>query len=534
MQRRRFLKFSLFAATGLVGAVWARRYFVSLQRKIQFVHHDHSVQGHFIRQRQPDFIISHEEKIQTVILGAGISGLSAGYFLKKSGYDSFRIFEMSDRPGGNSDCFDSKNGQAPWAAHYLPVIRNDDSTLTEFLVENNVITGFKDKLPNYNEEYLCQAPHERLLYKGSWQEGSLMPQQHLNATSSQKINDFLKLTNDLKNKKGTDGKFLFSIPVEKSSQDSDWLKLDQLTFFDYIVSHGFQCEELDWYIQYALADDFGCSWKTVSAWAGLHYFCSRNGLSANTEEQSVLTWPQGNAFLSECLQKSISAHIQTSHQVVKISAKGIGYEVVLRNTRSQNYIRIIAEKVIYALPRYTAPYVISDYPKLNSGQYFPWLISQIRVDRSILEEKSTLCWDNVKFGEKGLGYINNQHQLLSQDQQKVLLTYYYSFFEGQASENRKLVAEWSEQDTQSFIINELKKMHPKIEEHIESIDYKFLGHGMIAPVVNFIWKDRLQDFVEIWKGIHFCHTDMSGISIFEEAFHQGHKAALRALSELKR
>ena len=533
VNRRHFLKYSLLGVTGAVSAVWAARYFQSLKKKISYVNHDQSMLGHRIRDNSVDIKITEVQKIQTVILGAGISGLTAGHFLKKSGYHQFQIFEMSERAGGNSDCFESKNGKAPWAAHYLPIIRNDDPVLADFLLENNIITDIQNGLPVYNEEYLCHSPQERLLYKGSWQEGSLLPQQHLSESSSQKINDFLKLTNELKNRKGSDGKFLFSIPVDKSSQDIEWKKLDQISFYEFIVSKDFQCEELDWYIQYALADDFGCSWKSVSAWAGLHYFCSRNGISANTEEQSVLTWPEGNSFLSECLQKNLSENIQLNRQVIRVSQSGQHYEVIFKNIQTQEYFKVKAEKVIFALPRFTAPSLITDYPQLKTAQYFPWLVSQILVERSILEKRSSLCWDNVKYGEKGLGYINNHHQTVTQSQQQVLLTLYYSFFEGQASEARSAISKWSAQQTQEFILNELKKIHPEIEESIESIDYKFLGHGMIAPTVNFIWKNRLLDFKEQWKGIHFSHSDMSGISVFEEAFHQGHKAALKVRSELK-
>lgn len=32
--------------------------------------------------------------------------------------------------------------------------------------------------------------------------------------------------------------------------------------------------------------------KETSAWAGIHYFASRNGRGANTESQDVITWPE--------------------------------------------------------------------------------------------------------------------------------------------------------------------------------------------------------------------------------------------------
>jgi hypothetical protein len=36
-----------------------------------------------------------------------------------------------------------------------------------------------------------------------------------------------------------------------------------------------------------------------------------------------------------------------------------------------------------------------------------------------------------------------------------------------------------------------------------------------------------------FRGIHFAHTDLSGIAIFEEAFHHGIRAAEEVLKEFR-
>jgi hypothetical protein len=58
---------------------------------------------------------------------------------------------------------------------------------------------------------------------------------------------------------------------------------------------------------------------------------------------------------------------------------------------------------------------------------------------------------------------------------------------------------------------------------------------MIAPTVDFIWgPDRKAAQAPLKNSLFFAHTDLSGISIFEEAFHQGIKAATDVLAAYER
>ena len=50
----------------------------------------------------------------------------------------------------------------------------------------------------------------------------------------------------------------------------------------------------------------------VSAWAGIHYFASRDGKGANSEKGNVLTWPEGNGWLVERLRERIPGGIRSS------------------------------------------------------------------------------------------------------------------------------------------------------------------------------------------------------------------------------
>lgn len=530
MNRRRFIKHAAITGTGIfaIGAAVGLKEWFKDSTKIKITEHNLNSIGHKIRQPYTPHASPTipTENIDVAIIGAGISGLSAAYFLEKSGFKNFKIFEMNQVAGGNSEYFNTAKGKASWGAHYLPIIRNDDQLLNQFLTENNIITGEQDGLPVYNEEYLCQDPHERLFIRGRWQE-SLIPQAGLTAEAYQEIMAFLKFTNDLKNRKGSDGKYLFSIPVDESSSDPDFRKLDQISFKDFLVQKNWTSEALHWYANYACQDDFGTKSDATSAWAGLHYFCARNGKAANADEQSVVTWPEGNGFLSDCLQKNIKPYLKLNMLVRNISKKQNYFEVSLTDQKENKDLIYHAKKVIYCLPRYTAPYVIQDYPKSTDLNYYPWVISHIYVEKAALEKNHVLAWDTVRYLASDLGYINNYHQYLTQRTSDVLITFYSVFADGTPSENRKKLATWGPEEIKNDLLSKFEKYHPGIQSAIKSIDYRVLGHGMISPSVNFLWSKRKAALKPEWNGIYFAHSDMSGISIFEEAFHQGHKAFLK-------
>ena len=79
-----------------------------------------------------------------------------------------------------------------------------------------------------------------------------------------------------------------------------------------------------------------------------------------------------------------------------------------------------------------------------------------------------------------------------------------------------------EEEIKKIIISDLSIAHPNIENEIESIEIYKIGHGMISPTPNFIFSEEKEMAAkDIDNKIFFAHSDLSGISVFEEAFHQG-------------
>jgi hypothetical protein len=52
---------------------------------------------------------------------------------------------------------------------------------------------------------------------------------------------------------------------------------------------------------------------------------------------------------------------------------------------------------------------------------------------------------------------------------------------------------------------------------------------MISPRPNFIWSGSRDRAMRPYRNIHFAHTDLSGVALFEEAFYHGLRAAREVL-----
>lgn len=486
--------------------------------------------GHFLRDKKAGSPVSITEK-QFVIVGGGISGLAAAWQLKRTGNTDFVLLELEPHTGGNAASGRNALSAYPWGAHYIPIPNNNLADYHGFLQSCNVITGYNSGIPVYNEQYLCFDPQERLYINGRWQDG-LVPHYGIPDAAARQMELFIKKMDEYRNAKGHDGKDAFAIPVDDSSQDETFSQLDRLTMKDWMDQHAFTSPYLHRYINYCCRDDFGTPHHLISAWAGIHYFASRKGQGANAAHADVLTWPEGNGFLAENLRKGIAEHIQTNRLVVNVVKEQDTVRVDFINPDSGQTEAIRAKQCLLAVPQFVAGRLLKNEERLKNVKthfhYSPWMVANFTVRK--MEERSgaPLSWDNVLHESQSLGYVEASHQLLQQDGPLRNLTYYLPLTGDEPEKERKKAQQRTPDEWVQMIMDDLRVVHPDIEQATDEVHIKLWGHAMVQPLPGMIFGGiRSSLAASPDPQIHFAHTDLAGISIFEEAFYQGINGAKR-------
>ena len=84
-------------------------------------------------------------------------------------------------------------------------------------------------------------------------------------------------------------------------------------------------------------------------------------------------------------------------------------------------------------------------------------------------------------------------------------------------------------DLADVILTDLSRAHTDIYELTTRIDVMRWGHAMISPRPNFLWNGAREEAQKPYRNVHFAHSDLSGIALFEEAFYHGLRAAREIL-----
>ena len=477
------------------------------------------------------------ESTGVTIIGAGISGLSAGWWLKKQGFDDFQILELEEEPGGNSQSSKNEISAFPWGAHYIPLANKESEYVREIFKEFGIIESEDENgLAKYNPLYLCHDPEERLFKDGSFQEG-LVPKRGLRPDEQEDLERFFKKIVEFRGRKGRDGKPVFAIPLDLSSRDEEFLRLDHISMDHWLKENDFKSKPLLWYVNYCCRDDYGTTADNVSAWAGIHYFAGRRGIAGNAEQNAVVTWPEGNGFIVQKFKELLGDKIHTGAAAFELANVDSGVRCMYMKRGSKKVYALQSDYAIFASPRPISKYVLkdreftSDTDYVDSLNYPPWIVANISLDRLPSARGISSAWDNVGYYSDSLGYVVATHQnITTRKSSPTVITYYYPLSHLSSREARSVLARSSAQEWTEIVIGDLAKMHPTIESRIKAIEFWPWGHGMISPSVGYLWGAERRKMLENIGRIYFAHSDMSGISNFEESQYRGVEAAKAILA----
>jgi hypothetical protein len=485
--------------------------------------------GH--RLRDGDFPEPSEtEEARLVIAGGGVAGLAAGWTLAEAGFVDFQLLELEDAVGGNARSGRNDVSAFPLGAHYLPVANREARALRHLLTRLGIITGEADGMPVYDPLHLCADLQERLLWRGSWQEG-LIPRTGLDARDEAHLAAFDAAMRAFSARMGADGKPAFATPLAYSSRDADLMALDRVGFAAWLDEQGWDSPVLRAHVRYGMRDDYGCEPADVSAWAGIHYYAGRRGWAAGEAADNVLTWPEGNDRLARGMADRFRNNIRSGrivHRVIRDGGRILvdSFDVARRAT-----VRTRTRAAILAMPHFVTAHVAPELPPAPAFGYAPWLVANVTVDRLPAGRGAPLAWDNVSSTSNSLGYVVATHQGPAAIPGASVLTWYLPLSDMSPSEGRRQLTERPAEDWRELVIADLLGMNPDLEGAIRSVDLWRWGHAMIRPVPGLIW-GAAGAAARAEPPLFLAHSDLSGLSLFEEAHYRGVLAAEGAMRHL--
>lgn len=471
------------------------------------------------------------------IVGCGIAGLATARRLQQAGVDDYRIFELDDQAGGNSRGHWLRGLACPLGAHYLPTPGAHAHEVAELLEDLGVCRQRSGRTV-YDERYLCHSPQERLFIDGHWQEG-LLPVAGQPAAVIAQYRRLEALVAQATREAG------FAIPTARAGWNPALQALDAQTFAAWLDGHGLDAAPLRWYLDYCCRDEYGAGIAQVSAWAGLHYFGSRHGFHAPgsdaEEREQVLTWPQGNGWLVERLLAPHLNRLARGRLVRRVQSRRHEATIDVQAADGPPE-RWVARHVVLAVPLFVAARLADPLPDAlrqaaASMAYAPWLVTNLWLDRPPLDRFGPApSWDNVPYGSQGLGYVDASHQRLDHAVGPRVFTHYWALGSGDAATvaaHRRQLLERPWQAWAESVLADLSPAHPDLRERVRHVALARYGHAMSIPRPGLRGSPALAALQRPLGRLHLAHADLSGYSVFEEAWHWGWQAGRDVVHALR-
>jgi monoamine oxidase len=336
------------------------------------------------------------EKAAVVVVGGGMSGMFAGYQLKK--YIPI-VLERADRFGGNSRGeawrgIDYSIGAASFAAP----------------IEGSPLDQLYKELDLYRR--LKAAPTDKsALLKGQlfqkFFKGESDP-----ALASQWATLEKYFTETLENK---NGRVFPEFPPVTEAQMATVKELDKLSLRDQIKKvlgtesiHA----QLETWLEHFSWSTFGASYREVSAAVGVNQLASEFGRN--------LVAPGGNAFVAEQLLKKLRKAVGSDRvrsRCVVFQVKIVGDEVWVSYERDGQVKTIAAESVVLACPKFVVRKIFTDLEPerekiIRRIRYNSYLVANIMLNQKV----SSQIYEVNNLGD---GKINGKDIQGSSDEDRV-------------------------------------------------------------------------------------------------------------------
>jgi monoamine oxidase len=463
--------------------------------------------------------------LDVVVIGGGISGLTAAWKLCKLGHDAILVLEKDTPVGG----FARSDGADPLlysqAAAYTVLPYNEN--LIALYTDLGIVTGTDAKgVAKLAEGYELATPVNNVHIGGTWYADAWetgLDQLPFDAKVKADLAAFRDAMKAYYDYVGKDGKIGFDTPSDASTTDADVRALDDLTLAEWVAKKGWDSKVSEFWDPYCRSA-LGTTHDQVSAWAAVNFLGS--------EFHPTISRPGGNAHLGRALAAKVGeTRVKTNAFVIR--AVNAGDEVHVTYLVDGVTTTVRAKAAIYAGPRFVARHVLPDLvaegrDEAGSFRYSPYVVANVHVTKT----PASLGYDNW-FHDDGYFMTDvivadwagqKDPSSLPLDRANVLSVYCPLVESGWRKELETL----SFADLEARVLESLEKAFPSIRGTITQLDLYRWGHAMLVSSKGFVFgAPRVGAQKPSGRISYACH-DVDGVPAFENAVASGIRAATEA------
>jgi monoamine oxidase len=445
--------------------------------------------GHMLRDGHVFKIPQPSRRCDVVVVGAGISGLTAAYVLKSS---DVLVLEKEDRPGGHARKGDWKGVTYSEGAAYV----SDVSGYVGTLIDELRIPLVAIREPS--DAYYVGGRFAT----GYWGAGaSELP---LDEGARRGFQQFMTDLRSLKD--------LPPLPVESASAAA--LAYDSNSFAQLLKPYG---PELLRYMDLYCRSALGGPVTEVSAYWGLNFLGGEYGVRYSA--------PGGNAVYGESLMRAVGPErILTKATVIRVENKGdrvwttyvLGHEPVTVESRA----------VVMAAPKQLARHVVVDLPPAQQAamgqmRYEPYLVANVLVEGAVPRPAYDTWGGDGPFTD----VVVADWTAPTPDQRHGVLTAYCPL---PYADRHTLLDDQVVKTIARGVVASLDRMHPGLGRHVVGVRAYRRGHPMVLSAVNGLTALRPLT-TQPHGNIFFAHSDSQLAATIEAAVWEGQKSGLQAM-----
>ena len=448
------------------------------------------------------------ETCDLVIVGAGISGLTAAYKVKNK--LDVKLIEKEPRPGGSS-----KRNQ--WRGIYYSQGAADTGPTYEIEIEGKSINFLKRLFKELNVRWRkVPAPTFALKHEGQL----IVDPLHAGSSQNGLTYDFKRSFEDAEARMERIFKEYGRPVVPLEASENKTMALDKKTLAEMFegISKPFRT-----YLETLSSATFGAPASEISALEGVYY------LSREMGERYAC--PGGNACVAERLAKELEGGIELNSTVVSVTQKEGSCFVTYANV--DNLVKTVECKaVIWASEKHYAPYTIKDLPEdqenaFRKVRYSSFVVANVLADEPFYNGAFATYFDNAFFAD-----IVVADWVARSDAPDPKSPAVYTLYCPVGGGHRHKVLAEPVDVWRSKIIESLEHHFGHLRNRIVEIRLYRYGHHYVVSYPGFISTDR-KIMKRPFGNIFFAKDDTQGIPSLESAVWSGLDAAEKVLRKLE-